>query len=167
MVTLAKRATPAQVRILKIVEGAVLNAYDAHRTPRDTWLARSVAKRAAGTLSAQWPEVLAVNSRLPAKGTSIPARCRACERRGHLIRLSARREHATFVTGNVKGSNHSARREPPQLLRRLPLLLLWDKIKREMWHIKRLEDTAKIQAHIYLLKMINDLHHEIIDAEQT
>lgn len=67
MVTLAKRATPSQARILKIVEGAVLNASDAHKVPRDTWLARSIAKRAAGTLTAQWPEVLAVNSRLPAK----------------------------------------------------------------------------------------------------
>jgi len=60
MATLYNRAGPSQRRILRIVEGAVKNACDAHGfrgAPHN--FARSVAKRAAGTLSAQWPEVLA------------------------------------------------------------------------------------------------------------
>lgn len=63
MATLYKRATPSQAQILKIIEGAVKNAHDAHGLEFDPRLARSIAKRAAGTLTAQWPEVLARNAR--------------------------------------------------------------------------------------------------------
>lgn len=35
MATLYKRATAAQQRILRVVEGAVLNVADAHGFPRD------------------------------------------------------------------------------------------------------------------------------------
>lgn len=51
-----------QQRMLRIVEGAVLNAYDAHPEPEQDMarFARGVAKRAVGTLSAQLPEVLAL-----------------------------------------------------------------------------------------------------------
>lgn len=61
MATLYKRANPSQRRILRIVEGAVKNARDAHQynTGVTDFFARSVAKRAAGTISAQWPELLA------------------------------------------------------------------------------------------------------------
>jgi len=62
MVSLYKRANARQNRVLKIVEGAVKNAADHHPefnyTPR---LARSIAKRAAGTLTAQWRDVLAIS----------------------------------------------------------------------------------------------------------
>lgn len=60
MSSLYNRASPAQGRVLRIVEGAIKNAADAHSeikvSPR---LRRSIAKRAAGTLTAQWPDVLA------------------------------------------------------------------------------------------------------------
>ena len=60
MATLYKRANGPQRRMLKIIEGAVKNAADAHPefnySPK---LARSIAKRAVGTLSAQLAEVLA------------------------------------------------------------------------------------------------------------
>lgn len=60
MTTLYKRATPPQQRILRIVEGAIKNAADAHEeikvSPRHR---RSIAKRATGTLTAQFAEVLA------------------------------------------------------------------------------------------------------------
>ena len=60
MATLAKRATQRQAHVLKIIDGAARNAFDAHPDaeigPR---LARSIAKRAAGTLIAAWPSVLA------------------------------------------------------------------------------------------------------------
>jgi len=69
MSTLSKRATPLQLQMLRIIEGAVINALDAH----PVWLiqkgdeyaydpkrfARSVAKRAVGTLSAQLADKLA------------------------------------------------------------------------------------------------------------
>jgi hypothetical protein len=60
MVSLYKRSSPSQRRMLRIVEGAVKNALDAHpRASVPHNFARSVAKRATGTLSAQLPEVLA------------------------------------------------------------------------------------------------------------
>lgn len=69
MASLYKRATPAQARMLRIVAGAVMNAAHAHPEviiPES--FARSVAKRAAGTLTAQWPEVLAANCTLSESG---------------------------------------------------------------------------------------------------
>lgn len=60
MASLYKRAQPHQRLILRIVEGAVKNTADHHPemqySPR---MARSIAKRAAGTLSAQLAETLA------------------------------------------------------------------------------------------------------------
>lgn len=47
-------------RVFNIVEGAVYNARDSHPNwPLDHRFVKSIAKRAAGTLTATWPEVLA------------------------------------------------------------------------------------------------------------
>lgn len=62
MASLYKRANPAQQMMLRIVAGAVKNAADAHGVALPKSFARSVAKRLAGTLTAQWPEVLAANA---------------------------------------------------------------------------------------------------------
>lgn len=52
--------TPAQDAIFRIITGAIKNAADGHpKWAIDSRFASSIAKRAAGTLSAQWPEVLA------------------------------------------------------------------------------------------------------------
>jgi len=61
MSTLSKRATPLQKQMLRIIEGAVMNAHHAHPGSDITieHFARSVAKRAVGTLSAQMPWSLA------------------------------------------------------------------------------------------------------------
>lgn len=60
MASLYNRATPSQARVLRIIEGAIKNACDAHPeiqiSPRHR---RSIAKRAAGTLTAQCQDVLA------------------------------------------------------------------------------------------------------------
>lgn len=62
MATLWKRANGPQYRMLKIVSGAVLNTANAHPgVLPDKNFARGVAKRAVGTLTAQWPEVLAAS----------------------------------------------------------------------------------------------------------
>lgn len=81
MATLYKRATPAQRQMLRIIEGAVLNAHHAHPGcfPTDGRInqrpditierfARSVAKRAVGTLSAQMLGELAGGSVPVTKG---------------------------------------------------------------------------------------------------
>jgi hypothetical protein len=62
--TLYKRASPPQHRVLHIIEGAIKNASDAHKEIKVSLRhRRSIAKRAAGTLTAQWPEVLAATRR--------------------------------------------------------------------------------------------------------
>lgn len=65
MSSLAKRASPPQRLVMRIVAGAVRNAAHAHPGwgNYDPRLAHSVAKRAAGTLTAQWREVLAVSGK--------------------------------------------------------------------------------------------------------
>lgn len=60
MATLYKRATPRQVVVLRMVEGACRNAIHAHPgQPLNDRLIRGIAKRAAGTLTSQWGAVLA------------------------------------------------------------------------------------------------------------
>jgi hypothetical protein len=62
MTTLYKRANGLQMRMLRIVSGAVLNAAHAHpEVVVDKRFARSVSKRAVGTLSAQFADVLATS----------------------------------------------------------------------------------------------------------
>lgn len=52
MASLYKRATKEQERMLRIVAGAVRNTMHAHGMEVDYRFARSVAKRAVGTLTA-------------------------------------------------------------------------------------------------------------------
>jgi hypothetical protein len=60
MASLYTRATPRQAIVLRMIEGAVHNAAHAHPgRPIDDRMARSIAKRAAGTLTSQWGHVLA------------------------------------------------------------------------------------------------------------
>lgn len=66
MTTLRHRATPEQLRIMRAVDGAVRNV--AHHHPewiRDTRAAGSIAKRAAGTLTAPRREALASATQAP------------------------------------------------------------------------------------------------------
>ena len=60
MTTLWKRASGPQQKMLRMITGAVLNTANAHpgKLP-DEKFARGVAKRAVGTISAQWAELLA------------------------------------------------------------------------------------------------------------
>jgi len=61
--SLYTRATPAQAVVLRMIEGAAKNAF--HARPRATLgpqLARSIAKRATGTLTSQWGAVLAASA---------------------------------------------------------------------------------------------------------
>ena len=63
MVTISKRANPTQRQIMRIVEGAVKNAADAHPDwPYHHSIGRSISKRAAGTLSAQLAGMLAAKA---------------------------------------------------------------------------------------------------------
>lgn len=133
MVSLYKRATPSQRRILRVVEGAVLNEADAHGRERDKFMARSIAKRAAGTLTAQWPDVLAAVSLSSDNGGVVPAHC-ARQRRSD--------------------SGKGAARRSSQTSRRSPLSTLWRDIAKTLGQVKRSGEEQRYAALVDVLKMI-------------
>lgn len=119
MVTLYKRATPSQRQVLKIIEGAVKNVADAHGHEYDPYLARSIAKRAAGTLTARWPDVLAIASSHASSDSAdggTPA-------------------HAGRPRGSQLGKGPE--RGPPHVARRSPLHKLWKRFALEVGKAKR------------------------------
>ncbi len=60
MTTLRNRATPRQAVVMRMIEGAVRNAAHAHPGWNLTEkMARSISKRATGTLTSAWGSVLA------------------------------------------------------------------------------------------------------------
>ena len=82
MSTLAKRANGPQMRMLRIVTGAVLNTAHAHpnKLP-DERFARGVAKRAVGTISSQWADLLATGDVPPSGKAPITCRNRRSRRK--------------------------------------------------------------------------------------
>jgi hypothetical protein len=107
MTSLYNRASPSQARILRIIEGAVKNAAYAHPeydVPKR--FARSIAKRATGTLTAQWPEVLAAKNREPS------------DKALGEIRRSLAPPSAQVVKRQGRGASKFGRRSPLAALRR-------------------------------------------------
>lgn len=136
MTSLYNRATPSQQRILRVVEGAVKNASDAHPelqiTPR---AARSIAKRAAGTLTAQWPDVLA------ARAPSVGAAQTTC--------ASGSRPASDLSKGPARG--------PRQLGSRSPLRLLRNQISAAVRPAKMAGQMERAETLVEVLKMIAKL----------
>lgn len=140
MATLYNRATPSQRKVLRMIEGAVLNV--AHHHPHyrlDEQIARSIAKRATGTLTAQWPDVLAAVSSPPSDhGTAILASRRSS-------RMSLR-----VCSGTVSGERHRCNRRSPlrELRKQLGLMAGW---ARKAGHLERasaLADALRVLARI-------------------
>ena len=135
MVSLYKRATPSQARILRIVEGAVRNA--AHGHPEidvPETFARSVAKRACGTLTSQWGEVLA-------------ARSASSDGALETVRGSGARVGLNTVRATRRGAVQAGPR-------RSPLVGLWADIQRLIREPKRLGNEERVKALVDVLKMI-------------
>jgi hypothetical protein len=86
--SLYKRATPSQAYILRVVEGAIKNATDAHPDLIvSAKYRRSIAKRAAGTLSAQWADVLAAK---PSESGGVTDTIAPRKQSPHLARAAGR-----------------------------------------------------------------------------
>lgn len=133
MPTLYKRATVSQVRVLRILEGAIRNASHVHpEWAVPNHMARSIAKRAAGTLTADWPDVLAAGRQRSERATA-----QVCEppstRRSSEERLGRR-------------APHPARRSPLQ--RALALL------SHEIGRSKRAGDPGRMAALIHAIRII-------------
>lgn len=71
MTTLSKRATPLQSQVMRVIEGAVRDAAQAHPGQDTASLAASIAKRATGTLTALLPDVLAVEGQSNSRAVSL------------------------------------------------------------------------------------------------
>lgn len=147
MVSLYKCATPSQLRILRIVEGAVRNA--AHGHPEynipDTF-ARSAAKRAAGTLTAQWPDVLAAkpSEKVDVRGSQYIDRAD-----GVICRTpkASRASHRPKATG--RGSPQLHRRSPlPRLIKHLSILA---------GDARRSDNSERLAAIIEILRIMDKL----------
>ncbi len=145
MISLYNRATPTQIRILRAVEGAVRNA--AHGHPRydiPESFARSVAKRAAGTLTAQWPDVLAARfDESSGTGGSYSGEGRPRGVRGYQ-RLG---------------------RGPSYVSRRSPLPGLWKAISAKIRPLKDAGKLEKVAALVEVLKMIAELQRVLSHRE--
>ena len=144
MVTLYKKATPSQKRILRAVEGAVKNAADGHPEWQFTpTIARSIAKRAAGTLSAQWPGVLAA---------SLPLSERSGERHTYSstgpVSDPGTRSRADLSEPNGRGMSQRSRHPPLRFLR------LWAGAMAKSARGRAPEREA---AFVEVLRMISEL----------
>ncbi len=147
MATLYKRATPSQARILRIVEGAVKNASDAHRDVKfDRKMARSIAKRAAGTLTAQWPEVLAATSK--PSGNAQPLGVREL---GTTLRTL---DDPGVGTDGLSSGKANRGRGAPQTLRRSPLVKVWGQLAILTGEAKRNGQHERANALIEALKIV-------------
>jgi hypothetical protein len=139
MASLYKRATPQQRVMLSIVEGAVRNAAHYHSDRKvDDRFARSIAKRAVGTLSAQWPEVLAAkaSARSSSQTGGAEVQGRACPRCG-------------------QATNRNERGVPHPLPRRSPLARLHHRIARQLRALKIKGEHDLVAAYIDVLKAIS------------
>jgi hypothetical protein len=157
MASLYKRATPSQQKMLRMIEGAVYNWADAHDMERDEFMARGIAKRAAGTLSAQMRDVLAVS---PAVISTAPSEGGGSHFGSGLL--------PKVGQGNSqpKGSNRcknpasqgtQRQRGASHLSRRTPLTRLWKKLASQMWNLRRTGQLERFEAYKEVLRAIAKL----------
>lgn len=139
MVTLWKRATPSQYRMLRAIAGAVHNAAHAHHAVLPRGFARSVAKRATGTLTAQWADVLAAKTSRRQDGS-----------RDNYVSRGPR--GSSPAEGHPKGDRLS-------LTRRSPLRELWKKFAAGMWKVKH-GPPEIYAAHVRILKLLDQARIE-------
>lgn len=148
MATLSKRCSLNQKKLLRAIEGAVKNASDAHPEKAiSPTMARSVSKRAVGTISAIWPELLVAASELPSGG--VPeGLCRVSQHPGHTKPCPECSRRAQYV-------KHSAKRGVTKGFM-APLKPLIDELATPLRELKR-DDPARAEIHIDLLKKIDQI----------
>lgn len=145
MSTLSKRATPRQAVVLRMIEGACRNAAHAHPGQvLDDRLARSIAKRAAGTLTAQWPSVLAA-PKVRSEGDARHVRVLAANGGGNF--LDHRRGSAV--------DNCSPRSAGASYYQwRAPLQLLWKSVGKKIGEARRAGQTERAETLIEVARDI-------------
>ena len=136
MASLYKRASASQALILRIVEGACKNVCDIHpELEIPPKFRRSIAKRAAGTISAQWSELLA-------RGRQ-PVSARA------LLRVVMRRVRRSQISMAASGERIPMTPFPAQRLIK--------EISRPLKELRAAGEFEKVEAYITVLKKIDEL----------
>lgn len=177
MTSLYKRATPSQARLIRAIEGAIKNAGDAHPeeqiSPR---MARSIAKRAAGTIHSQMGEIV---------GSSKSKRLKLSVKAAGVILTTPKAKASTNLTGSVpqpegimaaslrqsqvakaagKGSQivkaHPAGGAILTTLRIAPLVRLEKKLCKPLRKMKDAGQAEAVDAYIDVLKIIAKLKAE-------
>lgn len=149
MATLYKRANPSQAMILRIVEGALKNACDAHNVPFDPYFARSVAKRAAGTLSSEMKAVLAAK---PSEKLGLASQLVMAHRAALKAEVAKPREVLPGPRPQAGVSRTASRLAPLRSLEK--------HIVKQMRGIKERGETEKANAFIEILRKIAALREK-------
>lgn len=154
MTTLYKTATPPQRALLRIIEGAVMNAAHVHQGHGVTrTFARSVAKRAVGTLSAQFAEVLATDAARAHRLKSRQVRARrASNKTGRKTTgRSDRHQNADLVmrAGRVSRTGSFNPRHP---CRRI-----FNEIARRIGPAKREGKTERVETLIEIARIVDQM----------
>ena len=133
--------SPAQVRIFRAVVGAVKNAADGHpkKWKFDKTFARSIAKRATGTLVSQWPEL----------GAPPPSDRAESLRPDSQPRTAATLPRGRCARGVSVGAKSSKRRP-----RRSPLKFLHNRIGNMAGAAKHAGQTERFEALRDVLRLI-------------
>lgn len=115
------RISKAHVMVYRAVEGAVRNTADGHPNwPINAIMARSIAKRATGTLTAGWPDVLAARqtpseANDPEVGGHWPPRHASSWRGKRGASLTARRSLLLKLHNRIGNWAGTARRQKDYL----------------------------------------------------
>ena len=141
MATLWKRATPSQYRMLRAIAGAVRNAAHSKGVQLPHNFERGVAKRAVGTLTAQWPDVLA-------------AKCHRRQDGSRDVFLTRGPRSSDLAKELSKGGRL-------RLARRSPLLITWKYFADQMWKIRREGTPEQYAAYVRVLKLLDQAQKEL------
>jgi len=149
MASLYKRATPRQARLLRMIAGACFNA--AHYHPElvmNATLARGIAKRAVGTITSQWRDVLALPLQAGSEGGDAKALARPASARGQPV-LPFARSAVTFVNRGT--------RDASQAPWRIPLLRLHAALGHAAGDARRSGELQREGALIDVLRLIGEI----------
>lgn len=150
MTSLYKRASPPQARVLRIIEGAIKNV--AHKSGKefDPRYARSVAKRACGTLMSQWDDVLAATSAPSGWREATISNC-SSPATGEYRPLRLESEQVAVPRKARKVSPGS---------RLSSLRHLHNKIASQMPDVKNTGNEERARAFIDILRMISEMEDD-------
>lgn len=146
MTSLYARATPRQAIVLRMIEGACRNTMHAHPGQiLDERLARSISKRAAGTLTAGWPTVLAAPRAWSEGASGQPLDQSATG--ANTLGLRSDRVVARSANGSKRGAS--------QVRWRTPLVLLHRALVAGVGPAKRSGQMERAEALIDVMRLLS------------